>query len=283
MVGKVSGKTARIINMVIIYALLILFGLLCLFPFYMLFVNATRSTLQIQSSISFLPSRYFFENYNSLAENGLNVFRAFLNSFVIAVASTFLSVYVSALTAFAFHVYRFKGSNLLYAILLATIMIPGQLGLIGFYQLMLELQWLDSYLPLILPSMASATTVFFMRQYFSSTLSVDIIEAARIDGSPEFLTFNLIVLPISVPALATVAIGAFVGSWNNYLMPFLLLVDETKYTMPMIVQMLKTNIYATNLGAIYAGLFITVLPLIVVYLFCSKFIIGGVNLGGVKE
>lgn len=283
MVGKVSGKTARIINMVIICALLILFGLLCLFPFYMLFVNATRSTLQIQSSISFLPSRYFFENYNSLAENGLNVFRAFLNSFVIAVASTFLSVYVSALTAFAFHVYRFKGSNLLYAILLATIMIPGQLGLIGFYQLMLELQWLDSYLPLILPSMASATTVFFMRQYFSSTLSVDIIEAARIDGSPEFLTFNLIVLPISVPALATVAIGAFVGSWNNYLMPFLLLVDETKYTMPMIVQMLKTNIYATNLGAIYAGLFITVLPLIVVYLFCSKFIIGGVNLGGVKE
>ena len=283
MVGKVSGKTARIINMVIICALLILFGLLCLFPFYMLFVNATRSTLQIQSSISFLPSRYFFENYNSLAENGLNVFRAFLNSFVIAVASTFLSVYVSALTAFAFHVYRFKGSNLLYAILLATIMIPGQLGLIGFYQLMLELQWLDSYLPLILPSMASATTVFFMRQYFSSTLSVDIIEAARIDGSPEFLTFNLIVLPISVPALATVAIGAFVGSWNNYLMPFLLLVDETKYTMPMIVQMLNTNIYATNLGAIYAGLFITVLPLIVVYLFCSKFIIGGVNLGGVKE
>ena len=283
MVGKVSGKTARIINMVIIYALLILFGLLCLFPFYMLFVNATRSTLQIQSSISFLPSRYFFENYNSLAENGLNVFRAFLNSFVIAVASTFLSVYVSALTAFAFHVYRFKGSNLLYAILLATIMIPGQLGLIGFYQLMLELQWLDSYLPLILPSMASATTVFFMRQYFSSTLSVDIIEAARIDGSPEFLAFNLIVLPISVPALATVAIRAFVGSWNNYLMPFLLLVDETKYTMPMIVQMLKTNIYATNLGAIYAGLFITVLPLIVVYLFCSKFIIGGVNLGGVKE
>ena len=283
MVGKVSGKTARIINMVIICALLILFGLLCLFPFYMLFVNATRSTLQIQSSISFLPSRYFFENYNSLAENGLNVFRAFLNSFVIAVASTFLSVYVSALTAFAFHVYRFKGSNLLYAILLATILIPGQLGLIGFYQLMLELQWLDSYLPLILPSMASATTVFFMRQYFSSTLSVDIIEAARIDGSPEFLTFNLIVLPISVPALATVAIGAFVGSWNNYLMPFLLLVDETKYTMPMIVQMLKTNIYATNLGAIYAGLFITVLPLIVVYLFCSKFIIGGVNLGGVKE
>lgn len=283
MVSNTSSKGARVARMAVIYAILILFGLLCLFPFYMLFVNATRSTMQIQSSISFLPSRYFFENYNSLAENGLNVFRAFFNSFVIAVASTFLSVYVSALTAFAFHVYRFKGRNLLYAVLLATIMIPGQLGLIGFYQLMLELRWLDSYFPLILPSMASATTVFFMRQYFASTLSVDIIEAARIDGSPEFLTFNLIVLPISVPALATVAIGAFVGSWNNYLMPFLLLVDETKYTMPMIVQMLKTNIYATNLGAIYAGLFITVLPLIVVYLFCSRFIIGGVNLGGVKE
>lgn len=102
-------------------------------------------------------------------------------------------------------------------------------------------------------------------------------------AAPEFMTFNFIVLPISVPALATVGIGAFVGSWNNYLMPFILLIDENKYTMPMLVQMLKTNVYATNLGAIYAGLFITVLPLIVVYLFLSRFIVGGVTLGGVKE
>ena len=104
-----------------------------------------------------------------------------------------------------------------------------------------------------------------------------------IDGSSEFRTFNSIVLIVSVPALATLAIGTFVGSWNNYLMPFLLLSTEEKYTMPMLVQMLKTNVYATNLGAIYTGLFITILPLLVVYLFLSKYIVQGIQLGGVKE
>ena len=283
MISNTSSPAARRIKITAMYAILVLFALICLFPFYMLFVNATRSTLQIQGSISFIPSNWFFKNYRSLIDNGLNVYRAFFNSLFIASVSTILGIYVSALTAFAFHIYNFKGKTLLYSVLLATIMIPGQLGLIGFYQFMLQLNWLDSYFPLILPSMAAASTVFFLRQFYSGTLPKELIEAARIDGAPEFMTFNFIVLPISVPPLATVGIGAFVGSWNNYLMPFILLIDENKYTMPMLVQMLKTNVYATNLGAIYAGLFITVLPLIVVYLSLSRFIVGGVTRGGVKE
>lgn len=278
-----SAAVKKYFGYAIAYAFLILFALLCLLPFWILFVNATRSTLEIQSTISFLPSVHFFENYRSLSENGLNVFQAFGNSFLVSASSTLLGIYVSALTAFGFHIYDFKGKKLLYSLMLATIMIPGQLGLIGFYQFMLQLNWLDSYLPLILPSMASAATVFFMRQFYTGALSKDLIEAARIDGSPEFLTFNMIVLPLSLPALATMGIGAFVGSWNNYLMPFILLTSESKYTMPMLVQMLKTDVYATNLGAIYAGLFLTVLPLISVYLLLSKFIVGGVNIGGVKE
>ena len=281
MVGKVSGKTARIINMVIICALLILFGLLCLFPFYMLFVNATRSTLQIQSSISFLPSRYFFENYNSLAENGLNVFRAFLNSFVIAVASTFLSVYVSALTAFAFHVYRFKGSNLLYAILLATIMIPGQLGLIGFYQLMLELQWLDSYLPLILPSMASATTVFFMRQYFSSTLSVDIIEAARIDGASELRTCFGVILPMVKPGIGALAIFTFITAWNDYFMQLIMLTKNTSLTISLGIANLQAEM-ATDFGLIMAGAAVAAIPILAVFLMFQKYFTQGITMGAVK-
>lgn len=278
-----KNSVEKTVKKILMLALLAVFAVMCIFPFYMLFVNATRSTLEIQASLSFVPSKYFFRNYNSLVGNGLNVYRAFFNSVVVSAASTFLGVYVGVLTAYAFHAYRFKASRFLYAVILLSIMIPGQLGLIGFYQLMLQLNWLDSYWPLILPAMAGGTTVFFFRQYFESTLSKSLVEAARIDGSPEFLTFNVIVLPLAIPAFATVGIGAFVGSWNNYLMPFLILNSEELYTMPMIVQLLKTNTYATDLGAIYTGLFITVLPLIVVYLLFSKFIVGGVTLGGVKE
>lgn len=278
---KITPQTA--VKKILILLILVVFAVMCLFPFYMLFVNATRSTLEIQASLSFIPSKYFIRNYNSLIGNGLNVYRAFFNSVIVSTASTFLGVYVGLLTAYAFHVYNFRANKFLYAVILLSIMIPGQLGLIGFYQLMLQLNWLDSYWPLILPAMAGGTTVFFFRQYFASTLSTSLVEAARIDGSPEFLTFNLIVLPLAVPAFATVGIGAFVGSWNNYLMPFLILNSEELYTMPMIVQLLKTNTYATDLGAIYTGLFITILPLIVVYLLFSRFIVSGVTLGGVKE
>ena len=267
----------------LMYAFLILIAFVCIFPFYMLFVNATCSTLEIQNSVSFLPGKYFFENYTSLIENGLNIYRAFFNSLFIAVGASVLNVYFSALTAYAFHAYDFKGRDGIYTFMLLTMMIPGQLGFIGFYQQIVDMHLTDSYVPLIIPSIASAANVFFLRQYYTGVLSMELVEAARIDGSSEFRTFNSIVLIVSVPALATLAIGTFVGSWNNYLMPFLLLSTEEKYTMPMLVQMLKTNVYATNLGAIYTGLFITILPLLVVYLFLSKYIVQGIQLGGVKE
>lgn len=270
-------------NTLFVYVVLISFAVTCLFPFYMLAVNATRSTNDIQQSISFWFSTHFLMNYDSLASRGLDIFRALWNSFYIAATSTVLNLYVSAMTAFAFHTYQFKGKKWLYATILLVIMIPGQLGIIGFYQFMLQLGWLDSYAPLILPSIASAASVFFLRQYYEAMLSKELLEAARVDGSSEFRTFNQIVLPISLPALATLGIGSFVGSWNNYLMPFILISSEEKYTMPMLVQLLKTNIFATDIGAIYTGLFLTVIPLLLVYMFLTKYIIGGLTVGGIKE
>ena len=270
-------------NTLFVYVVLISFAVTCLFPFYMLTVNATRSTNDIQQSISFWFSTRFFINYDSLVIRGLDIFRALWNSFYIAATSTLLNLYVSAMTAFAFHTYQFKGKKWLYATILLVIMVPGQLGIIGFYQFILQLGWLDSYAPLILPSIASAASVFFLRQYYEAMLSKELLEAARVDGSSEFRTFNQIVLPISLPALATLGIGSFVGSWNNYLMPFILISSEEKYTMPMLVQLLKTNIFATDIGAIYTGLFLTVIPLLLVYMFLTKYIIGGLTVGGIKE
>lgn len=166
---------------------------------------------------------------------------------------------------------------------MAVLMIPAQVSGIGFYQFMYRIGWTNSYFPLILPAIAAPAVVFFMRQYLAGALSIDIVNSARIDGAGEFYTFNRIVLPIMKPAMATQAIFSFVGSWNNLFMPMILLTDKSKYTMPIMVSLLRGDIYRTEYGAVYLGLTLTVLPLFIVYFALSKYIIAGVALGSMKE
>lgn len=270
----------------LLFAVCLLLAFMCLFPLWLMFVNSTKSTEQIRQTggaLALLPSGYFFSNISSLLSKGFNLAGGFLNSLIIAISSTLLCVYFSTLTAYGFVGYNFPCKGVLFAVLMATMIIPSQLGMIGWYQLVVDLSMYDTWVPLIVPSIASATTVFFLKQYLEATYSRDIVEAARIDGSGEFHTFNFIVLPISLPAVATMAIFSFVYSWNNYLGPLMILQSEELFTLPMLVEQLKTDIYASDYGAIYSGILLTVAPLIVVYLCFSKLIIGGVALGGVKE
>jgi multiple sugar transport system permease protein len=162
-------------------------------------------------------------------------------------------------------------------------MIPAQVTSIGFYQFMYQIHLTNNFLPLILPAIAAPATVFFMRQYLMATLQLDIVHSGRIDGAGEFHIFNSIILPIMKPAIATQAIFSFVASWNNLFMPLILLTDSDKYTMPIMVSLLRGDIYKTELGSVYLGLSLTVLPLFVIYFLLSKYIIAGVALGGVKE
>ena len=162
-------------------------------------------------------------------------------------------------------------------------MIPGQVTGTGFYIFMYQLGLTNNFIPLIIPSIAAAATVFFFRQYLEANFQVSLVEAARIDGCGEFRTFNKIVLPIMVPAMATMGIMAVIGSWNNYLTPLMLLSKDDLKTLPMLVKELRGDIYKTEYGSIYLGLAMTALPLIIVYLAFSKYIIAGVALGGVKE
>ena len=162
-------------------------------------------------------------------------------------------------------------------------MIPAQVTSIGFYQLMYRVGLNNNLLALILPAIAAPMTVFFMRQYLLGSLQIDIINSARIDGAGELHTFNRIILPIMKPALATQAIFSFVAKWNDLFLPTILLTNKEKYTMPIMVSLLKGDIYKTEFGSIYLGLTLTVLPLFVVYFLLSKYIIAGVALGGVKE
>ena len=276
-------KRKKTVRLIFTYILCILFTVRCLFPIWVLFVNATRSTTQIQTTVSFLPSNHLIENYRSLMAKNFMLYRAFFNSLFISVTSTGLSVYFSALTAYGLYIYNFKGKNFLFKFVLVILMIPGQLSMVGFYQFMLKLNLYDSYIPLIVPSIAAPSTVFFLKQYLESVYPKDLTEATRMDGANEFLIFNRITVPIVVPALATMSIFGMVYSWNNYVMPLILLNTQSKFTMPMLVQLLRTDIYATDYGALYLGLMLTILPLIVIYLILSKAIIRGVALGGIKE
>ena len=266
-----------------IYVFCTFLALLAIVPFWIMIVNATRSSAQIQNGVSLIPGASLGNNWNVLATKGFNVAIGFKNSAIIAFGSAILSVYFSAMTAYGFKVYHFRGNKFLYAVVMAIIMIPGQVTGTGFFMFMYQLGWVDNRLALIIPSIAAAGTVFFFRQYLEANLQISLVEAARIDGCGEIRTFNSIILPIMVPAMATMGIMAVIGSWNNYLTPLMLFTKPDLKTLPMMVNELRGDIYRTEYGSIYLGLTLTALPLIIVYFALSKFIIAGVALGGVKE
>ena len=266
-----------------IYVFCSFLSVMAIVPFWIMIVNATRSSQAIQQGVSLIPGNYLRYNWNVLSSKNFNIGIGFKNSAIIAFSSTILSVYFSAMTAYGFKVYQFKGNKFLYAVVMAIIMIPGQVTGTGFFMFMYQLGLVDNRLALIIPSIAAASTVFFFRQYLESNFQVSLVEASRIDGAGEFFTFNRIVLPIMVPAMATMAIMAVIGNWNNYLTPLMLFTKPDLKTLPMMVQELRGDIYRTEYGSIYLGLTLTALPLIIVYFAFSKYIIAGVALGGVKE
>lgn len=267
------------------YVVCILLAMLSLFPFVIMIVNATRDTYTIQQHpISFIIGSNLFKNIEVL--NKTDMFNALVglrNSFIISAGATALTVYFSTLTAYALVAYEWKLKGPFFAVILAVMMIPSTVTSIGFFQFMYRIHWTNNLLPLIIPAAAAPGTVFFMRQFMIPSLPMEIVQSARVDGAAEFRTFNQIVLPIMKPAMATQAIFAFVGNWNNLFMPSILLTDKKVYTMPIMVSLLNGDIYKTEYGAIYLGILLTVLPIFVIYFSLSKYIIAGVALGGVKE
>lgn len=265
----------------------ILLCLLSLIPFILLFCNSTRSSNEIKQGISLLPGKFLKTNWQALLDkqNGMQITiqKSMINSLIIAVPSTLLSVYFSSLTAYGIHAYNFKGKKFVWAFILAIMMVPSQVSAIGFYKFMIQIGLNDNFLPLIIPATAAPAVLFFMKQYMQSSLSLEIVEAARIDGAGEFRTFNTIVVPLMKPAIATQAIFNFVASWNNLFMPTMILTSEQKKTLPMFVQLLTSDQFKVDYGMVYVGIFVAIIPLFVVYFILSKYIIAGIALGGVKE
>lgn len=266
-----------------IYFILVILLLICVVPLWILLVNATRSTPEIQQGVSLLPSKNLLVNWRNLTNRGFNIWRGFFNSALISVSVTVLTVYFSMMFAYAIHVYDFASKKFLYSFIILLVMVPTQVAIIGFYKYMSILNLLNSYIPLIVPAIAAPSSIFFAIQYLESTIVKELIEAARIDGCSELTIFHKIMLPIAKPGAVTMGIFAFVGSWNNFFTPFVLISKMEKYTLPMLVQTLRGDAYRTEYGSIYLGLAVSIIPILIVYILFSRYIVNGIAMGSVKE
>ena len=269
---------------VIAYIVLFLLSFLCLFFFYVLIVNSTHNNFTIQQGFDPMPRGSFGTNfYNTTHDANVPILTGLRNSLIVSAANAALSVYFSALTAYAIYAYDFKFKKAAFTIILLIMTMPTQVSALGFLNLMDSMHLTNTLWPLILPSIAAPTVFFFMKQYMDSSLPREIIDAARIDGSGEFNTFNKVILPILKPAMAVQAIFSFVGAWNNYFIPALIINDAKWKTVPILVAQLRSaDFLKFDMGKVYMAITIAILPVIIVYLCLSKYIVRGVALGSVK-
>ena len=279
-----KGRIQLLVARFFAYAILIILSVLCLFSFYMLIINATRSNAQLQAGFTLLPNNNFLVNLkNAWTDASINIPRGMLNSFFVAACNAVLTTYFSALTAYGIHAYNFRLKKAAFFFIMAVMMIPPQVSAVGFIQLMYKFKLTNNYLPLILPSIAAPVVFFYMKQYLESVLPMEMVEAARMDGSNEFYTFNHIVLPIMKPALAVQMIFSFVSSWNNYFIPALLLDKAEMKTVPIMIAQLRSADYSKfDMGKVYMFILLAILPVLIVYIILSKSIIKGVTAGSVK-
>ena len=280
---NVEGGLGLAVRRLIAYIVLIILSILCLFWFYILFVNASRSHSDLARGFTLIPGTYLLKNWEGVMNGTQPIANGMLNSFIIAACASVLCVYFSTMTAYAIHVYDFKAKKAIFTFILAVMMIPTQVTALGFIKLVQGIKLENSFIPLIIPTIAAPATFYYMKQYMESALPHAIVEAARIDGANEVRTFNTISLPMMKPAIAVQLIFTFVFNWNNYFTPALILHDDKKKTLPILIAQLRSaDFLKFDMGQVYVTIAFSIFPVIVVYLCLSRFIVGGVALGSVK-
>ena len=278
-------KKPSSVRTVIAYLVQIILTFLCLFFFYILVINCTRSHQQIQAGFSFLPGSSFITNFNNVIHDAkLPVLSGIKNSLIVSSCSAILATYFSALTAYGLYAYNFKLKKAAFVFIMLILVMPTQVSAMGFINLITKMGMINTLYPLILPSIAAPAVFYFMYSYMQASLPLELVEAARMDGCNEFKTFNRIVIPIMKPALAVQAIFAFVQSWNNFFIPALVLQENSKRTLPILIAMLRSaDFLKFDMGKVYMLVTIAIVPIIIVYIALSRYIVAGVALGGVKE
>ncbi|NLW19885.1 MAG: carbohydrate ABC transporter permease [Clostridiales bacterium] len=278
------SRRSRLVSQTLLYGFLGLLALTMLLPFFWMFVLSTHLTADIYTN----PPPFWFgsnlaANYRAMNE-AVNVGRSFFNSLLVATAHTSLVLLFCSMGGYAFSVYDFPGKRTLFAIVLATMMIPGIAGIIPWFFLITKLGWINNFLALIIPGAANAFGIFWMRQYCQNNVPVSLMEAAKIDGCPEWRIFFRVVAPILLPAYSALGIMQFVNVWNDFMVPMLVLRDANMRTLPIMLSYMRGDpTRGTNLGAMMLASTLTVLPLLIAFLSASKYFMSGLTAGAIKE
>ena len=268
------------IEQIVVHLILIIWLLISVIPFLWMLSTSFKGPGEIfLFPPKWIPKNPTLKNYKDLFQQ-MNFGRPFLNSIIVSLSTTFLSVVLATMAGYGFAKFNFKNKNVLFLIILGTVMVPGQITMIPVFLLLTKLNLLNTYWGLILPALANAFNIFFMRQFISG-IPDELIEAAKMDGANEGWIFFKVILPLSKPAMAAITIFTFTGSWNNFLWPLIIATDESMYTLPVAVSVLGGQ-YTENIAMQMAGSVIVILPLIIVFLFTQKYFIKGITFTGLK-
>ncbi|MGT2950859.1 sugar ABC transporter permease [Streptococcus cuniculi] len=255
---------------------------LSIFPFYWMLVMGSKQNKEIyQIPPNLLLGSELFHNIETVFRE-TSFFHSVLNTLFIAITSTILILFFDSLAGFSFAKLKFKGKGFLFTFLLGTMMIPGQLNIIPSFYLMDKLGWVGSYKALIIPGMANAFGIFWIKQYCTDAIPDSLIESAKLDGCSTFKVYFKIALPIMKPALAFLALYSFMGSWNDYVWPLIILNDESKYTLMLALTQLK-GLYTVNYPLVITGTLLATIPLLIVFVIFSRQLIAGITEGAVKQ
>ncbi len=255
----------------------LLVALTAFYPFFVMVISSTHDSFNIVSKINLLPGGNLIANYMRLTKN-MNIMVGIRNSIFLSVMVTIVETYFTVLTAYAFAKFRFKGRGFLFGVILVFMMLPGQLGVIGFYKEVQAMNLMDSYIPLIVPTIANSFAVFFYKQYMDTSVPNEMIEAAIVDGCKEIQIFHQIVIPLVKPAMVTQAVLTFIGTWNSYLNPLILLNDKSKFTLTLMIATGRDATHA-DYGAQYLGMVISVIPAVIIFCVGSKTIMEKISIG----
>ncbi|MEX2415026.1 MAG: carbohydrate ABC transporter permease [Paenibacillaceae bacterium] len=263
------------------YVLLCTTVLISIFPFYWMFVIGSNTTADANKFPPLVvPGDLYIDNITRVFHD-IPFFKALFNTFIVSVTITASQLFFCALAAFALSRLNFKGRNFLFIFIIATLMIPQQLGIIPLYIVMQKFGWVNTLYAVIFPGMIGAYGIFWIKQYTDSTVHPELIESARIDGCSNFRTFITIVLPIIVPAMATLAIITFMNTWNDFLWPSIVLKDASVQTIQIALRNLN-KVYYRDVAMIMAGAFLATIPLLIIVGLLSRFFISGITTGAVK-
>ncbi len=263
------------------YLLLALAVVLCVFPLYWMFVVATNDSAAVsRMPPTVIPGGNFWDHAVLVFET-VPFLRSILNSFIVAGTIAVSQAILSTLAGFAFAKLEFRGRNLLFLLVLVTMMVPTQLAVIPLYMVMSNLGWIDTLQALIVPGMASAFGIFWMRQHLSGVLSTELMQAARIDGCSTWQIYWRIAFPLVRPAAFVLGLLAFVTAWNDFLWPLIVLQSQENYTVQLAIKALQSQ-YFIDYGLAMTGSFLATIPLLVLFFFVGRRMVAGVMDGAFK-